>query len=76
MRAILSPPAEAQGIARELPAWRLTTTLKRWWVAYMTWRVEQFAITRLSAMSDRELASMGLARQHIEHAVRGGLAAS
>jgi uncharacterized protein YjiS (DUF1127 family) len=29
--------------------------MKRWWLAYMTWRIERLAIARLSAMSDRQL---------------------
>lgn len=77
MMAISSPPAEA-GTARDPPVWRPTAPLKRWWVAYMTWRIEQFAITRLRALSDRdrELGNMGQHADTSRHAVGGGLAAS
>jgi hypothetical protein len=33
----------------------LAATLKRWWLAYITWRIEQAAIAQLCVMSDREL---------------------
>ena len=44
---------------------------KRWWVAYITWRVEQRAIRLLRAMSDRELRDLGLTRSEIASLVRG-----
>ena len=47
------------------------STLKRWWAAYMTWRVERWAIARLSEMSDRQLKDIGVVRSQIEFAVRG-----
>jgi uncharacterized protein YjiS (DUF1127 family) len=43
----------------------------RWWVAYTTWRIEQWAIGRLTAMSDRELKDVGIVRSQIEFAVKG-----
>lgn len=46
-------------------------TLKRWWKAYMTWRIEQVAIAQLWSMSDRELKDIGLTRSEITGAVRG-----
>ena len=45
--------------------------LKRWWTAYLTWRIEQAAIAQLGLMSDRELKDIGLARSQIMGAVRG-----
>ena len=47
------------------------TTVKRWWLAYMTWRIERLAISRLSAMSDRQLKDIGILRSQIEIAVKG-----
>jgi uncharacterized protein YjiS (DUF1127 family) len=49
----------------------LVATLKRWWVVYMTWRIEQAAIAQLWSMSDRELKDIGLTRSEITGAVRG-----
>ena len=46
--------------------------LKRLWVAYMIWRVEQAAIGLLASMSDHELTDMGLARSEIANVVRSG----
>ncbi len=46
-------------------------TMKRWWLAYMTWRIERLAISRLSAMSDRQLKDIGILRSQIEIAVKG-----
>lgn len=49
----------------------LVSTLKRWWSAYLTRRLEQAAILQLHAMSDRELRDIGLDRSQIERSVRG-----
>lgn len=49
----------------------LLATVKTWWVAYLTWRIERAAIAHLEAMSDRELEDIGLTRSQIESAVRG-----
>jgi uncharacterized protein YjiS (DUF1127 family) len=49
----------------------LAATLKRWWVAYISWRIEQAAIGLLWSMSDRELKDMGLTRSEIMVAVKG-----
>jgi uncharacterized protein YjiS (DUF1127 family) len=43
--------------------------MQRWWLAYMTWRIERLAISRLSAMSDRQLNDIGIQRSQIESAV-------
>lgn len=41
------------------PAHTLAGVIKRWWVAYVTWRIERLAISRLRAMSDRQLKDIG-----------------
>lgn len=46
--------------------------LRKGWVAYMNWRIEQLAIARLQSMGDRELKDIGLTRESIEFAVRTG----
>jgi uncharacterized protein YjiS (DUF1127 family) len=46
----------------------LRATLTRWWVAYMTWRIERAAITQLQSMGD--LKDIGLTRSSITRAVR------
>jgi uncharacterized protein YjiS (DUF1127 family) len=48
----------------------LPATLTRWWVAYMTWRIERAAITQLQSMGDRDLKDIGLTRSSITRAVR------
>jgi uncharacterized protein YjiS (DUF1127 family) len=45
--------------------------LRSWWLAYINWRLEQLAISRLQSMSDRELKDMGISRTAIEFAVKG-----
>jgi uncharacterized protein YjiS (DUF1127 family) len=50
---------------------RIGGALKRWWLAYMDWRLQQLTIARLALMSDRELKDIGLCRSQIEFAVRG-----
>ena len=46
-------------------------TLKTWWMAYLTRRIERVAMLQLEAMSDRQLEDIGLTRSQIEWAVRG-----
>jgi uncharacterized protein YjiS (DUF1127 family) len=46
------------------------TALKRWWSAYLLWRMEAAAIDRLRSMSDRDLKDIGLTRAAIVPAVR------
>jgi uncharacterized protein YjiS (DUF1127 family) len=58
--------ANARGIFQAL-----ANTLKRWCVAYVTWRMENIAIAQLRAMSDRELEDIGLTRSDIARAVTG-----
>jgi uncharacterized protein YjiS (DUF1127 family) len=45
--------------------------LKRCWLAYLDWRLQQLAISRLRRMSDRELKDVGLTRSQAEFQVRG-----
>ena len=49
----------------------LPAVAKRWWVAYITWRIKRAAIAQLCSMSDRELKDIGLTRSDITRAVRG-----
>jgi len=39
-------------------------------MTYLTWRIEQAAITQLELMDDRELRDIGLTRSSITRAVR------
>src|SRR5262249_20110309 len=41
---------------------RSAAVLRRWWMAYLNWRLEQAAIAQLAALSDRELKDVGLRR--------------
>jgi uncharacterized protein YjiS (DUF1127 family) len=50
----------------------MATAMTRWWAAYTVWRIEQWAVGRLSAMSDRQLQDIGLVRSQIPFAVRHG----
>jgi uncharacterized protein YjiS (DUF1127 family) len=52
---------------RGLGAW-----LGKWWVSYITWRVQRLAIRQLASMSDRELRDIGIARSEIAVAVTHG----
>jgi uncharacterized protein YjiS (DUF1127 family) len=45
--------------------------IARCWTAYTTWRMEQWAIGRLMAMSDRQLRDIGIARAEIVPVVKG-----
>ena len=56
------PRAQASGLA---------ATVKSWWIAYLTRRVEKVAIMQLHAMSERDLKDIGLTRSQIEQAVKG-----
>ena len=68
MSTTLSAPAAPQGTTALSWRRRLPTTLGRWLVAYMTWRMEQAAIATLSAMSNRELKDIRLIRSEIANA--------
>jgi uncharacterized protein YjiS (DUF1127 family) len=70
MSTISSAPTATRGISEQSWTSRLRAALKRWWMAYITWRIEQAAIAQLWAMSDRELKDIGLTRSEITRAVR------
>jgi uncharacterized protein YjiS (DUF1127 family) len=74
MSTISSASAAAQGRAGHVWASGLAATLKRWWVAYITWRIQRAASARLCSMSDLALKDIGLTRSEITRAVRGQLA--
>jgi uncharacterized protein YjiS (DUF1127 family) len=71
MTTISRAPAAPQGMAGQSWASGLATTLERWWVAYLTWRLEQAAIAQLWSMSDRELKDIRITRSEITGAVKG-----
>jgi uncharacterized protein YjiS (DUF1127 family) len=48
------------------------SAMMRWWAAYTAWRIEQWAMRRLSAMSDSEIKDIGLVRSQIKFAVKNG----
>ena len=73
MSTIVSTPTPARDIAGQARIGGPAAIVKRWWVAYITWRIEQAAITHLYSMSDRELKDIGLTRSQIPRAVRGEL---
>jgi uncharacterized protein YjiS (DUF1127 family) len=71
MTTISNAPAAAQGTTGHPWTGRLAGALKRWWVAYITWRLEQVVIDQLWPMSDRYLKDIGLTRSEITIAVKG-----
>src|SRR5262249_1103191 len=73
MSMVLSVPTAARAICETSWMGRLVATLKRWWTAYITWRIEQAAIAQLWSMSDRQLRDIGLTRSEIASAVRLGI---
>ena len=70
MSTISISPAP-QGITSQSLMGGVVASLKCWWMACRTWRIEQAAIDRLCSMSDRALKDMGLTRAEITAAVRG-----
>jgi uncharacterized protein YjiS (DUF1127 family) len=70
MSTIFSAPAPQTIPGRSLVR-GLVASLKRWWVAYITWRTEQAAIAQLWSMSDRTLKDIGFTRSEIPRAVKG-----
>ena len=65
-----SAPAAAQGTTGHRWTGRLAAALKRWWMAYINWRLEQVVINQLWSMSDRALKDIGLTRSEIVTAVK------
>jgi hypothetical protein len=51
-----APPGTAQNTARPTPVRAAMAAWKRWWLAYVTWRVERLVRARLGATGHRELA--------------------
>jgi uncharacterized protein YjiS (DUF1127 family) len=74
MNIISSAPAVAQNTVGHSWASGLAATLKRWLVAFITWRLEQAVIDQLWSMSDRDLKDIGITRSEIRAAVEGGMA--
>jgi len=72
MSANLSAPIEVQSLTGQYWKRRLVAALKRLWVAYRNWRIEQQTIDQLRSMSDAQLKDIGLVRSQIEIAVRSG----
>jgi uncharacterized protein YjiS (DUF1127 family) len=70
MSAIFGTPAK-EGCRTHLRVSRLIATVKAWWMAYLTRRIERAAIRQLRALSDRVLLDIGLTRSQIEQAVKG-----
>jgi uncharacterized protein YjiS (DUF1127 family) len=70
MSRITGVPTAAQGLAGRTRPGALAATLKRWWVAYIVWRIEQAGIAELAQMSARKLEDIGLTRTQVEPAVR------
>ena len=64
-------PAAAQGTTGHPWTGRLAAALKRWWVDYLTWRLERVAIDQFWPMTDRYLKDIGLTRSEITTAVKG-----
>jgi uncharacterized protein YjiS (DUF1127 family) len=50
---------------------KVAASLKRWWMAYITWRTQQAAVALLWSMSDRQLKDIGLTRSEITYVVKG-----
>lgn len=73
MSTISSAPAP-QGLPGQSLLVGALAALKRWWMAYLIWRMEQAAIAHLWSLSDRTLKDMGLTRSEIPRVVRGELA--
>ena len=70
MNAVSTTPASSETFVGYPRIARLAAVLKRWWMAYLTWRLERTVITQLRALSDLELKDMGLSRCAIDDAVR------
>ena len=49
---------------------RAVQALRRWWIAYIEWRLERAAIAQLCALTDHQLKDIGLTRSAVPGAVR------
>jgi hypothetical protein len=56
MSTMSSATTATRGLSRQSWTGDLLATLKRWCVAYITWRIERAAIARLCVMSERNYA--------------------
>ncbi len=72
MNAICEHARESRGMASADPVWAVHI-IRRCWQAVVNWQLEHAAFAQLSAMSDRQLRDMGLARSEIGPAVQGEL---
>jgi uncharacterized protein YjiS (DUF1127 family) len=68
---MINTTAATRGTAIQARMSDLADALSRWWLAYMTRRLELAAMWELESMSDRELKDIGLTRTEIVQAVRG-----
>ncbi len=71
--AVFGKSAVPRGAVGRFPAAMLAAA-KRWWLAYVKWRIEREAVSRPWLLSDRELEDIELARTEILRAVNGELA--
>jgi uncharacterized protein YjiS (DUF1127 family) len=70
MSTVLSASAALERPTGSSPG--LLLLLKRWCLAYFTWRIEKAAIAHLLSMSDQQLKDIGgLTRSQVEFAVKG-----
>jgi len=72
MNAIFQHATELRGLAGVEAAW-MVHLVRRCLRALLRWQDEHAASAQLSAMSDRELRDIGLARSEIASAVKGGM---
>jgi len=72
MSMISSISTQSETVASSLTQ-LVWSTARRWWLAYLRWRIEQLTIDRLWSMSDRQLKDIGIVRSEIEFAVRHGI---
>ena len=73
MSTVSTAPASSEAFTENSWTTGPAAVLKRWWVAYLAWRLQQTAIAQLKALSDRDLKDIGVRRCEIESAVKGGL---
>ena len=73
MSTVSTAQASSEALTKNSWTTGPAAVLKRWGVAYLTWRLQQTAIAQLEALSDRDLKDIGVRRCEIESAVKGGL---
>jgi uncharacterized protein YjiS (DUF1127 family) len=74
MEMIMSTMSRTAGLRQVAVSgffWCAAATVRRWCIAYMTWRMQAAVIAHLRSKSDRELKDIGLDRSQIEAQVRG-----